>query len=68
MKRKLLILCLLSSLMASAQYIVTGKVVNASSGDPVELATVRLFQDSTMVQGTQADIDGVYYRQRVQEG
>ncbi len=68
MKTKILFFCLLLTVTASAQYVVTGKVVNATSGDPVELATVRLFQDTVMIQGTQADLDGTYYIQRVQEG
>ncbi len=68
MKHPIFILCLLSCLSVSAQYVVTGKVINATSGDPVELATLRLYKDSAMVQGTQADIDGVYYLQRVSEG
>ena len=68
MKWKVLSVVLLLAASVSAQYIVTGKVVNATTGDPIELATVRLFRDSTMLQGSQADLDGTYYLQRVEEG
>lgn len=51
--------------MAQSRYTIRGKVVSQTDGSPVELAAVRLFSytknDSTMVQGAQANMDGEYW-------
>lgn len=48
---------------------VTGKTVTATNGAPVEVATIRLLRtDSTLVQGTQSDMDGDFFLQKVLSG
>ncbi|MCQ2347320.1 MAG: outer membrane beta-barrel protein [Paludibacteraceae bacterium] len=70
-------LCLLyigTSLTAQtpASYKVSGKVVAQSDGSVVEMATIRLFtyssSDSTLVQGAQTDMDGVFRLSAVPKG
>ena len=68
MKKILLLLAVLVSNICFAQYLVTGQVINATTGDPVELVAIRIFKDSTMIQGTQADLDGKFYIASVGEG
>lgn len=68
MKHPILFLFLILSTTVSAQYIVTGKVIHATTGDPIEMATVVLYQGKELKHGTQADLDGNYYIDRVAEG
>ena len=68
MKNLLTFITLCLSVSLSAQYIVTGQVRHATTGEAVELATVCIYRDSTLIQGTQADLEGNYYFQRVDEG
>lgn len=53
-------------------YRIEGKVVSGTDGSPLEMSTVRLFsytgQDSTLVQGGQADMNGQYVLSGVREG
>ncbi|MBQ0119112.1 MAG: TonB-dependent receptor [Bacteroidales bacterium] len=74
MKRFLIGILILASTYATAQtgQIVHGKVVNATDGTIIEMATIRLFgyrgTDSTLVQGAQTDMDGKYWLGNVSSG
>lgn len=55
----ILLLSLVAALAARAQFVLTGNVGNASTGAPVEFATVRLMQgDTTLVSGQNTDERG----------
>lgn len=63
--RKILFFLLLLPLAAAAQtYSISGKVLNQTTGEVVDMATVRLFSykgaDSTLVQGLQTDMQGQF--------
>ena len=65
MKKILLFLSLLLPLSVAAQsYTISGKVLNQTTGEVVDMATVRLFSyqgaDSTLVQGLQTDMQGQF--------
>lgn len=76
MKRIFLVLVVVLPMMAWADtrpsHKVTGTVVNATDGAVVEMATIRLFSytgtDSTLVQGAQTDLDGVFRLTSVPRG
>ena len=70
-------LILLSSLLVGAlslmaQHTVRGTVVNRKDGSAIEVAAVRLFhysgKDSTLVQGAQTDLQGVYTLTNIKNG
>ena len=60
------------AMTAMAQKSIFGVVVSKTDASPVELATVRLFSyrgtDSTMVQGTQAYLDGSFALKNISAG
>lgn len=65
MKKFLLLISLLLPLAVAAQtHSIIGKVVNQTTGEVVDMATVRLFSyhgaDSTLVQGLQTDMQGAF--------
>jgi hypothetical protein len=73
MKKITLILTfLVMTLTVMAQKSLFGVVVSKTNASPVELATIRLFtysgSDSTLVQGTQADLDGNFIVNKLHEG
>ena len=73
MKKITLILTLfVMTLTVMAQKSLSGVVVSKTDNRPVELATVRLFTyrgaDSTMVQGTQANLDGHFIINKLAAG
>lgn len=73
MKKIALILTLfVMAMTAMAQKSIFGVVVSKTDASPVELATVRLFSyrgtDSTMVQGTQAYLDGSFALKNISAG
>ncbi|MBR5328164.1 MAG: outer membrane beta-barrel protein [Paludibacteraceae bacterium] len=73
MKKITLILTLfVMAMTAMAQKSIFGVVVSKTDASPVELATVRLFSyrgtDSTMVQGTQAYLDGSFALKNISAG
>lgn len=57
---------------AQTGQIVHGKVVNATDGSIIEMATIRLFsyngKDSTLVQGAQTDMEGEYWLDKILPG
>ena len=72
MKKALLTLLLLSSMLLSAQTTgsVQGTVVDSQSGQIIEMVAVQLFTaaDSTMVAGAQTDMEGFFYFMKLKEG
>ena len=73
MKKITLILTLfVMAMTAMAQKSIFGVVVSKTDASPVELATIRLFSyrgtDSTMVQGTQAYLDGSFALKNISAG
>ena len=59
----------------SAEVKITGRVLSATSAEPVEMATVRLFapvngtwKDSVMLSGAQSDLDGYFSLDNIKEG
>jgi len=72
MRRLMFFLWMMLSLPMSAQYIVHGKVLDATSGNGLEMATVCLYsysgKDSVLVQGAQTDSQGEYFIGNVQPG
>ncbi len=57
---------------AIAQKSLSGHIVSKNDGQPIELATIRLFTyqgaDSTLVQGTQTYYDGEFLLRNIQPG
>lgn len=72
MKQILTFLLLFISIYAYSQHNLTGKVIDRTSGEPVEMATIRLFAysrgDSTLVHGLQTDMDGRFAIANVRDG
>ena len=75
MKKFTLILILtgIAFTTAIAQKSLSGNIVSKNDGQPIELATIRLFTyqgaDSTLVQGTQTYYDGEFLlRNNVTQG
>ncbi len=72
MKRLLLILSIMSCAVGIYAHTVSGTVVNAKTGEIVEMAAVQLFKytatDSTMVTGAQTDLNGVFTLEKVNNG
>ena len=73
MKKLTLILTLfVMALTALAQKSLSGSIVSKTDGQPVELATIRLFAyqgaDSTLIQGTQTYYDGEFVLNNVLPG
>lgn len=68
----LLLFLIAKTLMAQTGQIVQGKVLNASDGTVIEMATIRLFtyqgQDSTLVKGAQTDMAGEYWFSNILPG
>lgn len=65
MKKIFLFLSLLFPLALAAQtYTISGKVLNQTTGEAIDMATIRLFSyqgaDSTLVQGLQTDMQGAF--------
>ena len=64
-------LCVMAA-AAMAQKTLSGTIVSKLDGQPVEMATVRLFAyngaDSTMVQGAQTYYDGLFILSNIQAG
>lgn len=65
MKKIFLFLCLLLPMALAAQtYTISGKVINQTTGEAIDMATIRLFSyqgaDSTLVQGLQTDMQGAF--------
>lgn len=65
MKKIFLFLCLLLPMALAAQtYSISGKVINQTTGEAIDMATIRLFSyqgaDSTLVQGLQTDMQGAF--------
>ena len=57
---------------AMAQKTLSGTILSKTSGQPVEMATIRLFAyngaDSTLVQGTQTYYDGLFILSNIKAG
>ena len=51
-----------------AQFSISGRVLSASDGTPVEMATVQLFRDSTFIRGAQTDSEGNYHLTPIPNG
>ena len=74
MKKFTLILILTGMVFttAIAQKSLSGHIVSKNDGQPIELATIRLFTyqgaDSTLVQGTQTYYDGEFLLRNIQPG
>lgn len=72
MKKIITLALLFVSLVAYSQHNITGKVVDNTSGDAIEMATIRLFSysknDSTLVHGLQTDMDGKFTLNNVRNG
>ena len=73
MKKLGVIVLLLSFAVAMmAQKTVSGTILSKTDGQPVEMATVRLFTyngtDSTLVQGAQTYYDGLFILSNIREG
>ena len=73
MKKISIILLLLSVVTAiMAQKTLSGTILSKTDGQPVEMATVRLFTyngtDSTLVQGAQTYYDGLFILSNIREG
>ena len=60
------------TLAAMAQKTLSGTILSKTDGQPVEMATVRLFAheggDSTMVQGAQTYYDGIFVLSNIRAG
>ena len=58
----ILFLCVATAMMA--QKTLSGTILSKTDGQPIEMATVRLFAlngtDSTLVQGAQTHYDGLF--------
>ena len=67
----LLLLCVAAT-TAMAQKTLSGTILSKTDGQPVEMATVRLFAyeggDSTMVQGAQTYYDGLFILSNIRAG
>ena len=73
MKKITLIICLfVVAAAAMAQKTLSGTIVSKTDGQPVEMATVRLFAyhgaDSIMVQGAQTYYDGLFILSNIRPG
>ena len=73
MKKISIILLLLSVVTAiMAQKTLSGTILSKTDGQPIEMATVRLFTyngtDSTLVQGAQTYYDGLFILSNIREG
>ena len=73
MKKLGIIVLLLSAVTAiMAQKTLSGTILSKTDGQPVEMATVRLFTyngtDSTLVQGAQTYYDGLFILSNIREG
>jgi 5-hydroxyisourate hydrolase-like protein (transthyretin family) len=73
MKRIALIITLfVIALTAMAQKTLSGTILSKTDGQPVEMATVRLFEykgaDSTLVQGAQTYYDGLFILSNIRPG
>ena len=73
MRRLAYIVCLLwISINLMAQYEISGKVVSATDGAILEMATIRLFRyagtDSVLVQGAQTGMDGTFSLKAISNG
>ena len=72
--KKIIILLLLCVVTATsmAQKTLSGTILSKTDGQPVEMATVRLFayegSDSTMVQGAQTYYDGLFILSNIKVG
>ena len=72
--KKIIILLLISvaAATAMAQKTLSGTILSKTDGQPVEMATVRLFAyeggDSTMVQGAQTYYDGLFILSNIRAG
>ena len=72
--KKLSIILLLLSVMTAimAQKTLSGTILSKTDGQPIEMATVRLFTyngtDSTLVQGAQTYYDGLFILSNIHEG
>ena len=71
-KITLILLFFVMAVTVMAQKSLSGQVVSKTDARPVELATVRLYSyrgaDSTLVQGTQANMDGVFVIKNIPAG
>ena len=73
MKRLTLIFALyVIALTAMAQKTLSGTILSKTDGQPIEMATVRLFEykgaDSTLVQGAQTYNDGLFILSNIRSG
>ena len=73
MKRiALIITFFVIALTAMAQKTLSGTILSKTDGQPVEMATVRLFEykgaDSTLVQGAQTHYDGLFILSNIRSG
>ncbi|VBB44738.1 TonB-dependent receptor plug [uncultured Paludibacter sp.] len=71
MKRlNLLLFTFLSIFSLSAQYSIQGNVKEKKTGNPMELATVRLItlKDSSLVSGTRTDTNGKFIMNNIKSG
>ena len=72
MKRLLSILFAIISITGIYAHTITGTIVNAKTGEIVEMAAVQLFKytasDSTMITGAQSDFNGVFTLEKVSNG
>lgn len=70
MNRLLLIVAFLFTGLSGmiAQTTIEGKVKDASSGEPILLATIALYRGGVLITGTDTDLDGNYFLSDVQPG
>ncbi len=64
----LLIVGILFCGFLNAQTTLQGKVTDADSGEPAELATIKIFKGGALVSGTQTDFDGNYSVSNIDPG
>ena len=71
-KTTILLLLCVAAATAMAQKTLSGTILSKTDGQPVEMATVRLFAyeggDSTMVQGAQTYYDGLFILSNIRAG
>ena len=67
----ILLLCVAAA-TALAQKTLSGTILSKTDGQPIEMATVRLFvyngADSTLVQGAQTHYDGLFILSNIKTG
>lgn len=71
-KKKMTIVSILSMMIFSISFcqqgIITGKIVDKATREPIPFANIKLYMDTTMCGGNTSDLDGKYCIQPVNQG